>query len=232
MIKLPLVVEKIKTVKLGGAASILQRQEFAVDLKNQVVADIQNAIIEITIEQVDIQDRLQNPPSSIAVDNSTTTKITDVRAKIEMSFGNQLQAGALRQVELQLSRAIIRATHPRTGKLENMSNWEWLHITDKGAKVVNAKTLDVIGIDEKLYLRPKLAYAGLVNSLIAKRDGTGFMGTASQKVKRSRFFKLFSIYAATTKAFMSPSEYMSNIGSPVIVVRPRRGRYKIRRVKK
>ena len=248
---LPTVIEKKKVVKVGGEALSVQRNVVGLDVKRQTVADIQNLIKLITAEEVENQERLGNPATALAVDNSTTKSIKDVQRKTEVAFGNLLQVAAMRMIEMTLATNIKKATASKSGKLSNMSNWEWLLVTPTETRIVTKSTLPTMGIDDRVILRPKLKYAGLVNSLVAQsslKSGfsrttrknnpkkkirgrkMGFMGATSQSVKRSRFLKLFSVYAGTTKAFMIPGEYMTDIGSPCIIVRPRRGRFNIRRV--
>lgn len=239
----PLVVEKRKTVKVGGNATTQITQNFAFDIKKQTLADLKNALIDISVEQTKIQTALNNPPTAVATDNNRSKPITSVQRKVEIAYGNQLQAAALRQVEILLRKNILASTVKRKGVLSDMNNWEWLLITKSGAKKIRPAEVGTLGVDDKLILRPAIAYAGLANSAVAQQSargnskgkakrnrGMGFMGATAQKAKRSRFFKLFTIYASFSKRFANRQEYMTERGAPVIVVRARKGKFSVRRI--
>lgn len=242
---LPIVVEQRRTQNVGGQKMVRATADIAIDMNKQSSADVRNLIQLITVQETEKQMKLNNPASQITVDNSAAKPLNTVFYKAVVVYGSLLRKLMLKQVEMELSKA-IRKTRYDTGALANMDNWEWIYVPGKGQAVSKPPSdKDFMPNDARLILRPKLDYAGYATviywsgrylSRYTMRIGNivrkfrrprprsnakeGFMAMAAKRLRGSRNFKqAFTVYAAMSKR-NAPAGSKYKHGVPIMVIRP------------
>ena len=196
---LPVVIPKSGRVTLGGVKQ--QRDTFALDVKNQSLSDIRKWSIDILNDSLVEQDKLSNKPSSITIDRKPNRPIKAFDREGEILFGNVLQRGLIRQVEIELKKAILKATDIDTGRLSDISSsWDWFYYDGRSKRrKVQPESIKSLSGSQRLTLIPNVEYAGWANTMAKrKREGkrpTGFMAAVSKKLRRSVNFRgSFSVF--------------------------------------
>jgi hypothetical protein len=244
----PLVIDKTRTVVLGGEQVTSQR--LSVEMQEQSLADLQWMLRFIaqrdTVEQI----KLGNPPSITTIDGKASEELSTAQKRVEVLFGSRLATQAMRMVETTLRLNIQKATNAHTGKLANVTaNWRWRLVTPgKGSRVVtSASTLPAFQRGSLLVLEPYgVPYATRVNSRVLGGGGlrsrrtpriakgtfgppkpkqpVGFLRATVEALRSRAEFKSFSVIVEFTKQFAVPGELSRKQGSGVIVIRARRVR--------
>jgi len=237
----PLVIPRRRVIRVGGQA-VAERETIAIEIEKQILSDVRHLLKEITIEEVIQQDRLGNESTRLAVDNKETKPLKYAQRKTEVDFGNFIDMLVIRTIERELRSAIRRTTQKRTGKLQDLNNWEWVIFKKKGSrgKVItpNGKTLLEQGT--KLVLRPtsRIAYVSWANYWVAqggqsftptrgKNKGItrtinqGFMAQSIGKLKRNRLFKKYTIWISFSKKYQVTGDTYP-FGSPAIILYAKR----------
>ena len=129
----PLVIDKTRTVVLGGEQVTSQR--LSVEMQEQSLADLQWMLRFIaqrdTVEQI----KLGNPPSITTIDGKASEELSTAQKRVEVLFGSRLATQAMRMVETTLRLNIQKATNAHTGKLANVTaNWRWRLVTPARAR--------------------------------------------------------------------------------------------------
>lgn len=244
---MPLVVEKSRTVTIGGVRG--SKQSLAFEIGIQTKADLHAMLIGISKEETAQQIRIDNPPQVVEVDNKTNVPIDQAEKKVVVLFGTKLPAIAMSMVESELQQAILASTRPRSFKLQNVTGaWEWFYIPKGGAprQVTAANPPATFNRGDMLVLKPfAVPYASAVNRAVAnsgrlnahtattrrKKDGSfslppkssqnlGFLGATVRAVSRRSVFAQFRIIVEFTKSHAVAGEVYSH-GTGIIVIRPR-----------
>lgn len=249
LLDFPIVVDKTRTVTLGGGARA-QSQRLRVDMGKQGLADVRAYMRALSEELAEEQRRAGNPPTLVEVDGKSDKRLADVSKKVEMLFGVTLPQAAMREIEVALRAAIDRATRPHTGRLRDLAGaWQWRFLPAGGGtpRVVSATSELTFNRGDRLVLVPVgVPYATLVNRNVAhsgrltpkarkvrgvlreparRLQNTGFLFNAAEAVRKRTAFKLFHVKVAFTKAHMVPGEVMtqrSGTGIIQITARVRR----------
>lgn len=247
MARFPLrpVVSKTSTNVLGRT----HRFDLAADINKQSLDDIQQIMREITDYEVKEQRKLGNPYQRYFVDNKENAPLENAKKRTEVLFTPSLPRQAMVDVSKYLLEGYRKAAGVRTGALQDIDFWEWVLVRkNRPDKLILQPTdIDDFRTGDYLVLRPKLAYATVVNNVIAhagtnlsikNRRGTltmGPMGYAAQKVKHSGKYANFTIYAARDPSYHAPlinvpgrsKKEQSEQGTGFIVIRAtRHGKYR------
>lgn len=223
--RLPLVIPKRKTVKLGEGATLDKDTfSFHVDLEKQSLADVRGWMQHLVISDTAQQMSMGNPPQVTTVDDKTDKKLKDINRKATVIFGTVLVKEAMLMIVRELQRAIARAGMIDTGTLINMQNWQWVFIR-RGKSPQNISSgaeLPSFTQGDMLVLSPDhVPHASWANMLAKRADGSkGFMAQATAAVRKLPVFKQFSVRAVFTSAHSVAGERYPH-GTPIIVVRPR-----------
>lgn len=227
----PLVIDKVKNTKLGKNVIVNLR----IDFDKQTIADVRAMMVGITVEEVRQQTSIGNPPQRILVDGQEGKALNRVQRKVEVYYGVKLAQAAMNAVESALLQAIKKSTDPKTGRLADLSNWQWTLIQGGRSRVISsANDIQTFGYRDYLVLRPKLPYATLVSNVVAgtgkvtrkakkQNVGMGILGYAAQKAKRTAALRDFTVYASRTMEFRVAGE-LSNTGTGFITIRAKRAR--------
>lgn len=262
----PLVIEQRKTIPVrvagdfGGSPSeriIGQKERFDIDMTNQGYADIQFLLREITVKEAIRQEKIDNPPTRIAVDNYETKPLKLVKRKVEVAFGNVLDQVMIRYIERSVQSAVasLAAVSADSG-LGSPALWEWLYIDNpRKSRVgvsVNPLKLKAMKPGSQIVYKPTSTNVGVANMMAARKaagwdpnrwlwgkgrsGGKGFMSASVDKMKRGYVLKNYTIRAGFThKHRLSGEPYRrtSKGGAitPIIVVTARRNR-RYRRIRR
>jgi hypothetical protein len=245
VIDLPLVIDKKRTTNLGGGLSSTSlTTNIGIDISKQSLADVQNLLRGIALEELARQERLGNRFSRIFVDNQEGKNILQAQRLIVATFGNRLEAIAMRVVESELSRAIAMTTQVRTGKLRDIrGSWEWVYFANRNdtGKPVTADLIASMPAGSFIVLRPKIEYVGWVNMHVKnsgkgsitktirrgenkgtkKVSNVGFMALATNRITKKKLFKSFSLWAGFSTQFTASGDKYP-YGSPYIAIRSKR----------
>jgi hypothetical protein len=239
----PMVVARRRTVKFGDGTSG-QRESINLDMTKQGLSDIQFLMKAITIEDTRKQEKAGNPATRLAVDSREGKPLKYAQRRTEVTFGSFLDRLLIRNIERELIMSIRRTTQRRTGKLQNINNWEWIYYEKKGdpGKKMNPRRLNTLPSGAKLVLRPtrSIPYASWANWAVARKGqdvtpsrgknkgvtrttNQGFMAGSIKKLKRSRLSKNYTIWISFSKQYQVAGETYPH-GSPSIVVSAKRKR--------
>lgn len=234
------VVPHTKTNTVGRTETF----NLAQDINKQSRDDIQRMLKTITSNETERQERLGNPPVRVIVDRNEGKSFAAAENVVEVLFGNKLTAAAMVAVEQALFDAIRKATGPRTGMLANRDLWEWKYIAEGRERVLNGpQDIPSLRRGDRLILRPKLAYATIVNNIVAahgrvsftsrgQKIPMGFLGYAAQKAKRKGVLRNFTVYAYRDPSVVTrlvnvrerPDTEQSQQGTGFIAIRAGRAR--------
>jgi hypothetical protein len=231
-----------KVINVSGVGQF-NRSVFATTLSDYSRAGISKLLRDIAVRETDNQIKLNNPPSLIYIDGRTSRTIDQVQKKIEVIFGSVLPAAAMRAAEVELIAAIKRSTETRTGKLSDISNWEWVYVSkSKGgaSRKITASDAPVMTHGDRVILKPKnipyVTFANMTanssgaNSFTTKRKGVsrthsrGFMGATSRKLNKLSMFKNFRALAGFTVKFKAAGERSDKYGTPYLLIMPSKRR--------
>jgi hypothetical protein len=221
-----------------------QTFQLAVDIKKQSLDDIQQMMRRIAVEETEKQDRQGNKFTRVLSDARDNKTIDQAQRSIEVFFGVKVPREAMAAVEKFLLEGIRQSTGIKTGALRDLDFWQWKYVKQSGGEraLGGPQDLNDFAYGDSLILRPKLAYATLVNNIVASRGSTtikgkggrvsmGFLGYAAQRAKRSRQFRTLTIYAARSdyKTAMTnypgrSAEEQSNQGTGFIVIKAKRAK--------
>jgi hypothetical protein len=188
-----LVIERSKTVQLGGGqAATRQSFTLAQDIGTQGAEDLRQMIQAITLEQIAVQERLDNPLVALEVDGQSAKPLAQVQRRTVSRFGSTLTGAAMRLVETALAAAIAKVSTARSGRLGNISaNWQWVYLSKAGRQRVTPSTPPkTFAITDRLILMPvSVPYATNVNQTadgIIHRGGHAHATAAAGKLQRTR----------------------------------------------
>jgi hypothetical protein len=249
---LPLVIDRTRTVTLGGER--LSSERLLVEMHDQSLADVQAMLRSISAEVIAEQARAGNPPQVVEVDGGAGRPVDDANKKVVAIFGVELAAAAMREVEGALRDAIQASTHAHSGRLAGVSggSWQWLYIA-KGqtARPVTAgSTLPAFQRGDQLVLRPVgVPYATRVNQLVAgagrlnpkarlvkgklreppkRMQNAGFLFHAAEALRRRSAFVQFHVRVVFSRVHLVSGEVMSRTsGTGMIVISPRLTRSRV-----
>ena len=215
----PLVVQTNKTVNLGVGGKG-QADTFSVDMSKQSLADIHHMLRGITFNEIEQQERLNNPATRLVVDNREGNQLRYAKRKTETQFGSALDKLMIRSIEHSLMAEIRKATSKSRGSWNRdnrnamgvISNWEWIFVEDRNSqgKKVNPLKLKSLPPGARLILRPKIKNVQYENMLAVWRDigyrrpgniqGKGNKGVTSGQ-RKGQGFLAKSINALKRKQF-------------------------------
>lgn len=237
----PQVIPKRRVIRVGGE-EVGSRETVVQEIGKQSVEDLRFIIREIVHDEVRTQDRIDNEATRLAVDSREHKPLQYVERRAEVDFGNYIDMLVIRTIKRELINAIRNTTGKRTGKLQNINNWEWVYFQDKGSKGRRIKPSGKIFLNmrSKLVLRPtaRIPYASWANWKVAQRGQSftptrgknkgvtrttnqGFMAQSIAKMKRNRLFKAYTIWISFSKKYKAAGDTYPH-GSPTIVLYAKR----------
>jgi hypothetical protein len=239
---MPLVVPKTRTTLGGKGGTSVSRFTLVRELQAQSNADLHSMLVGITREDTAQQIRLGNPPHIVTVDNMTNKPLEQVERKVVVLFGSALAKAAMGMVERELRQAIGRSTYTRSGRLSNLSNWQWRYVKNGGVTTVvtSANPPASLSQGDFLVLTPvnvryasaankRVAKSGRLNSVVTKfsrkfppksTQNMGFLAATTNALRRRSEFALLSVSVVHTQKFAVAGE-VRKYGTGVIVIRPR-----------
>lgn len=241
--------------RISKAGDIRETSSIEADVKKQSVADIQSIIRNTTADAVNEQIALGNTPSQIIVDNRNNKNPAQAEKKTETFFGAKVSRDAMVAVQAYLLEAIQRSTSGirrrpnqkpyKSGAIGDIDYWRWVYAPRDGSEreISGPQNFDTFVNGDALILYPKLAYATIVNNIVANsgsvainnRGGRlqmGFLRYAAQKAKRDPRFRNLTIYAGIDPKYRGTftnypgrtKNEMSNKGTGFIVIRASRAK--------
>lgn len=220
-------LKRTRQVRLTGNSIEKMRQ----DVTSWPADAVRNSLRKFSVKVIGAQIDLGNEPSEMVVDGTATKPVTQANKVVYVRFGQRLNKGVIRQVELTLARNIKKDTRTVSGKLSNVrSNWHWLLYDRKEggkAKPVNPYSSEFTSFKpgQMLLLVPRGVvnddgnYAGSANS--AKKNGTGFLRKTTKSLNRSPKFRNFYYARVGTTVRFKESRELSKYGTRYISITPR-----------
>ncbi len=184
---LPIPSVKVYRTRDGNVAEKLRY-----DMSGFTMNQIRTVLVALTVDQIQQQISIDNPPAFADVDGVRGKGIVDAQRRVVVSFGMRLKMQALIDLKSALKTAIERSTITRTGMLSDMSNWEYRYV--RGGKVTPLPITGASGIpmgpNDFIVLMPKGvrnkkggAYATAANMRVAGSGKLSFRRTATGKPK-------------------------------------------------
>jgi len=237
-----------KTINIGaGVRANSERHTLGIDIENQTIEDVRKMMLEIALRDVEIEENAGNTVSAVYADKGKTESIATAKKQIEVIFGDTLSKQIMVVVEQKLAEAIRETTNEISGDLVDIrSHWQWTLVKKGQPAIELGGPQDLAGVTYKdmIVLKPKVGYATTVNMLVSQtgelsvqkrknrrsadkpKKAVGFLGFASQSVKRMSIAKNYTIWAGFSEAYPVPGE-VSKYGSPYIAVKIKpHGRYR------
>lgn len=205
MAEFPNVIQTRRNVNLAGVKS--KRDTFSFELEKQSLADIAAWGVDILIDNVDEQATIKNKPTLVYIDKSKSKPIKDFKKRGVINFGGEIQRALIRITEIELRKAILRATEVDTGDLSDVGvTWQWYFFDESGtSKRVNPMSIKTLSGKQRLALIPDLEYAGHANSKAYQERGIGFLGDSAKRLRRKTAFKGgFTVYAHIFRGDSNP----------------------------
>lgn len=216
-------------------------EKLTYDLSGWTQNQIRILLVGLCVAELDQQIALQNPPAFAEVDGVRGRGIAQAQRKIVVSFGNRLSMAALNMLKAALKQAISQSTRRITGKLSDMSNWQFRYVHN--GKVTPLPVTGASGIpmgrNDFIVLMPVgvtgakgQAYATAVNMRVsgagklsfrrsaigkpaAKNQGIGFLALAARAAGTSPLFGGFNVLARFTTKHVLPTETVHHQGQGV-----------------
>jgi len=166
-------------------------EKFKLDVTGYGINEIRRFLVAITGQEMQAQIDIQNPPAFADVDGIRGRGIASAQRKVVVSFGNRLKMQALTALKTGLKRAIDASTQARSGKLGDMSNWQWRYVRNGRVQPlpIGGASGIPMGPDDVIYLMPVgvtgqggQAYATAVNMRVSGAGKLSFRRTAKGKV--------------------------------------------------
>lgn len=235
------VKRKVYTVSGGGSTAITE--SLRIDVTNVGKEDIRKMMLDIAANETQTETKNGNPPQITEVDGSKSKPVSQVNKKIIILFGTQLAASALRAVERLLISNIQASTTAISGKLADVSNWEWRHIRAGRQIPITGGAIN-FGPRDFLVLRPKLAYASAANKRVAagsnsitynpanakrvakRNQKLGFMAATARQARQVAELVPFSVSVGMTMRYKVPGELRKIGGTAYLTIAPRRKNYR------
>jgi len=237
----PVLKRRIVTADGTGHASKILTDDISNWARDQLIILLRKDAVNTVADQI----RLDNPPAFASVDRTRGKPITQAVRRVEITFGSALKVAALNILVAELRRAIEASTTRRTGKLSDMSNWQWVYLRN-GQRAAFPQSRDggiPMGPRDAVILRPKLDYATIANmrivhggkGLTLKRtrqrseratrhnQGLGFLAYAARRARRHSAFRGFNVLVKFTQHKV-PGEISTRQGTGTIVITPQLGK--------
>ena len=239
----PVASRKVVYAKGGGASETLTK-DVSNWSRNQLILLLRKDAIDTVSQQI----KLDNPPAFASVDRSRSKPVREAVRRVEISFGMPLKPQALTLLLGELRRAIMQSTNVRTGRLSNMSNWSFVHVSKGVSHDITGSLMGGSGIPmgpgDFVVLRPTgVPHATVVNRKVATgsraltlrrtrqkserptkaNQGIGFLAFAARRAKRHALFRGFHVAVAFTRRVVA-DELSKKQGTGTIVIRPNVGR--------
>jgi hypothetical protein len=239
----PVTSRKVVHMKGGGERETLTKD--VTDWShNQLILLLRKDSVDVVAQQI----RLDNPPAFASVDRSRGKPITEAVRRVEITFGMALKPQALNVLMGELRRAIGQSTSVKTGRLSDMANWTFLHVSKGVSRPISGALMGGSGIPmgpgDFVVLRPTgVPHATVVNrkvrngsrSMTLRRtrqkserptkanQGIGFLAFAARRAKRHSLFRGFHVVVSFTRRIVA-GELSRRQGTGTIVIRPNVGR--------
>lgn len=190
---LPPGVPKVREVYIGsgaGGVTTVRQETFEHDVSKLSEHDIRQMMLEIVGREVNEQATLGNKPNIVLVDRRQKP-LQYVDKRIDILFGVTITPHQLRNVEVEVFRAIRESTDRITGALRNRANWTWLIYRNRKVQAITPTTRLMLGPGEALVFVPlHVPHASVANAAIVG-GGRGFnykttTATGRQQKKASK----------------------------------------------
>lgn len=206
---LPIVTSKTIKAKDGSVS-----QKLRLDVEGFTLNQIRDILVSIATEEIAAQIRIDNPPAFANVDGVRGRGIAQVQRRMTVSFGNRLKMSALATLKNTLKAAIDQSTERITGRLADMSNWQFRYVRNGALQALPLSGASGIpmGPNDFIVLMPTgvrdnkgRAYATAVNMRVAGAGKLSFKRSAKGRVSRRNqaigYLALASRVAATSQEF-------------------------------
>jgi len=239
-------VETRKVITPKGSGTV--REELTKDVNDWARSDIILLFRKDAADTVAQQIKLGNPPTVAVIDKTKGKPITEAVRTIDITFGDALKPKALAVVESELRKAIEKSTKPKSGRLAQMKNWEWVHVRNgqgSGLSLMGGSGIQ-LGPRDFLALKPvNVPHATVANRRVSggslsigggkRKDGTrapiakknqglGFLAYAARRAARHPLLKAFRVRVVFTQAYKVPGELSKLQGTGYVMITPETGK--------